>query len=173
MDIFNNKYVVLDLETSGLNKNYDYIIEVGAVKIENGEISERFSTLVNTTQMRELPKEIEVLTGIKFADLQSAPSIDSVLRELYGFMKGCTLVVHNLPFDYAFLRNWGFWCGVHFDEFSDGIDTVKLAQEKLGDKVLNFKLPTLTNYFNIEFTNHRALHDAETTAKIFLELIQL
>lgn len=173
MDMVNNKYVVLDLETSGLNKNYDYIIEVGAVKIENGEMRESFSTLVNTPQMRELPKEIEVLTGIKFADLQSAPAIDSVLRKLYSFLNGCTLVAHNLPFDYTFLRNWGFWCGVHFCDFSDGIDTVKLAQEKLGDKVLNFKLTTLANYFNIEFTNHRALHDAETTAKIFLELIQL
>lgn len=173
MDLLNNKYVVLDLETSGLDKNRDYIIEVGAVKIENGVIGERFSTLVKTPQMPELSKEIEELTGIRFADLQSAPSIDNVLRDLYDFLKGCTLVVHNLPFDYAFLQNWGFWCGVYFDEFKAGIDTVKLAQEKLGDKVKNYSLSTLANYYNIEFTSHRALQDAETTAKIFLELIQL
>ena len=171
MDILNRNFAVFDLETSGLDKNRDYIIEVGAVKIENGVICDRFSTLVKTQQMTELPEEIEKLTGIKFSELQSAPSVVTALQELYDFANGCTFVAHNAPFDTAFLGNWGFWCGIDFYTATRGaIDTVKLAQEILGAKVKNYKLSTIAEYFKIEFTPHRALDDAEATAKIFLEL---
>ena len=171
MDIFNNKYVVVDLETSGLDKNRDYIIELAAVKIENGIICNKFSTLVYTPQMKCLPPEVEGLTGITYEQLKDAPLVDEVLQKLYKFANGCILVIHNLPFQFAFLRNWGFWCGVHFDKFEkDAIDTIDLARQVLGDKVKNFKLATLAEYFNIEFNHHRALDDAEATAKIFLEL---
>lgn len=170
MDI-NNKYVVFDLETSGLDVNRDYIIEIGAVKIENGEITDRFSTLVNCPQMESLTKEIEELTGITYEQVKTAPSVGSVLQEFYKFARGCILVAHNLPFDFAFLRNWGFWCGIWFDEFEkSAIDTVALAEEKLCGKVENYKLFTLAKYFGIEFNAHRALNDAETTAEIFLKL---
>ena len=171
MDISNRSYVVIDLETSGIDKNCDYIIEVGAVKIVDGVICERFSTLVNTPQMTELPDEVEALTGINFSDLQSAPSVLTVLQKLYDFANGCTFVAHNAPFDMAFLGNWGFWCGVDFYTATRGaIDTVNLAQEVLGDKVNNYGLSTLAEYFGIEFTHHCALGNAEASAKIFLEL---
>lgn len=172
--IENKSIVVVDLETSGLDKNRDYIIEVGAVKIKNGVICDRFSTLAYTLQMTELPQEVEELTGIKFSDLQSAPSVDEVLQKLYDFANGCTFVAHNAPFDMAFLGNWGFWCAIDFYTATRGaIDTVKLAREVLGGKVINYKLSTLAEYFGIEFTHHRALDDAEATAKIFLELAKL
>ena len=165
--------VVVDLETSGLDKNRDYIIEVGAVKIEEGKICDKFATLVYTPQMKCLPPEVESLTGITYEQLKGAPLVEEVLQKLYKFAKDCTLVAHNLPFDFAFLRNWGFWCGVHFDEFEkDAIDTIDLAKQVLGDKVKNYKLATLADYFNIEFNHHRALDYAEVTAKIFLELIK-
>lgn len=171
MDISDRSFIVVDLETSGLDKNRDYIIEVGAVKIVDGVICDSFSTFVNTPQMTELPQEVEELTGIKFSDLQSAPSVEAVLQKLYDFANGCTFVAHNAPFDMAFLGNWGFWSGVDFYTATRGaIDTVKLAQEVLGNKVGNFKLSTLAEYFGIEFTHHRALNDAEATAKIFLKL---
>ena len=87
---------------------------------------------------------------------------------------GAIVVAHNLPFDFAFLRNWGFWCGVPFDEFeNDVIDTVALAREVLGNKVKNYKLTTLAEYFNIEFNQHRALDDAEATAKILIKLSKI
>jgi len=174
MNILNERFVVVDLETSGLNKNRDYIIELGAVKIENGKITDNYSTLVFCPQMVALSTEIEELTGIHYEDLKNAPHVGEVLKTFYEFAKGCTLVVHNLPFDFAFLRNWGFWCGVWFDEFEkSAIDTVALAKKLLGDKVENYKLSTLANYYGVEFTHHRALNDAETTAKIFLELARL
>ena len=173
MDILNNKFVVVDLETSGLDKNRDYIIEIAAVKIENGKICDKFSTLVYTPQMKCLLPEVESLTGIKFEQLKGAPYIDEVLKKLYNFSKGCTLVAHNLPFDFAFLRNWGFWCGVHFDEFEkDALDAIQLAKNVLDDKVKNYKLATLADYFNIKFTPQLTLDYAEVTAKIFLELIK-
>ena len=174
MDIFNNKYVVVDLETSGLDKNRDYIIEVGAVKIINGKICDKFSTLVYTPQMQCLSAAVESLTGIKFEQLKCAPLVEEVLQKLYKFAKDCTLVAHNLPFDFAFLRNWGFWCGISFDEFEkDEIDTIGLAKQVLGNKVKNYKLATLADYFNIKFTPQLTLDYAEATAKIFLELAKL
>lgn len=174
MDISKDTFVVVDLETSGLDKNRDYIIEVGAVKIVDGVVCDSFSTLVNTPQMTELSQEIEELTGIKFSDLQSAPSVEVALQKLYDFASGCTFVAHNAPFDTAFLGNWGFWCGIDFYTATCGaIDTVKLAQEILRDKVNNYKLSALAEYFGIDFRHHRALDDAEATAKIFLELAKL
>lgn len=169
--IENNTIVVVDLETSGLDKNRDYIIEIGAVKIKNGIICDKYTTLVNSIQLESLQPEVERLTGITYEQLKSAPFVDEVLQKHYEFSKGCVLVAHNLSFHFAFLRNWGFWCGVSFDEFEkDAIDTVDLAKQILGDKVKNYKLSTLTNYFNIEFTQQRTLDYAETVAKILLEL---
>lgn len=170
----NNTMVIVDLETSGLDRNLDYIIEIGAVKIEKGEIADKFSTLVNCPQMESLPEEVEELTGISYEQIKTAPRVGEVLQRFYGFAKGSILVAHNLPFDFAFLRNWGFWCKVWFDEFEDNaIDTVALAKEKLCGKVDNYKLSTIAKYFNIEFTHHRALDDAEATAKILLELAKI
>lgn len=169
--IENNTIVIVDLETSGLDRNRDFILEVAAVKIENGEIKDKFSSFANNPQMKTLPEEIEKLTGITFDQLKSAPFIGEVVWQLYNFSKDCILVAHNLPFDFAFLRNWCFWCGISFDEFKNGvIDTVELFKQVLGNKVENYRLPTLANYFGIDLTDYRALTCAETTAKIFLEL---
>ena len=166
-----NCIVVVDLETTGLDRNTDFIIEVGAVKIDKGEINEKYYSLVNNPQMQSLPEEIERLTGITFEQLKTAPFVGEVLKGLFEFSRSCIIVAHNIPFDFAFLRNWGFWYGVPFDEFKDKvIDTVALAKQVLGDKVKNYKLSTLADYFNIEFNHHRALDDAEATAKILIEL---
>lgn len=170
--IKNNKIVVFDLETSGLDKNLDYIIETGAVKIEGGNITDKFITFVNCPQMESLPKEVEELTGISFEQIKNAPRVGEVLQKFYDFAKGSILVAHNLPFDFAFLRNWGFWCGISFDEFEkNAIDTVSLAKEKLCGEIDNYKLSTIAKHFNIEFTHHRASDDAEATAKILLAMV--
>ena len=171
MDILNNEFVVVDLETSGLDTNRDFIIEVGAVKIKDGKICDKFSTLVNSLQLKCLSPEIEELTGIKSEQLKNAPLVSEVLQKLYEFAKGSILVAHNLPFGFAFLRNWGFWCGISFDEFENGaIDIVELSKQFIGKNVENYKLATLADYFNIKFTPQLTLDYAEATAKIFLEL---
>lgn len=166
------KFVVVDLETTGLDTNREYIIEIGAVKIENGGITEKFSTFVSSPV--SLPTEIVELTGITENDLKDAPIIEEALKDLREFMQGCMLVAHNLSFDYAFLRNWGSECGLSFGEFEkSALDTVELAREILENEVENFKLSTLAKYFGIEFTHHRALNDAEATANILIELAQI
>ena len=163
------KFVVVDLETTGLDTYRNHIIEIGAVRIENGKITEKFSTFVSCPV--NLPAEIVDLTGIAENDLKNAPVIEEALKNLWEFMHDCILVVHNLPFDYAFLRKWGSECGLSFDGVEkNALDTVDLAREILENEVENFKLSTLAKYFGIEFAHHRALNDAEATAKILIKL---
>ncbi len=163
--------VVVDLETTGLNNNpemgeVDYIIEIGAVKIVAGRIMESYSSFVHCPI--PLPNEIVELTGINDKDLENAPSIEQVLREFSTFCGDCIFVGHNLSFDYGFLDYHGGRYGLKFN-FPQK-DTLKIAQEKLKDKVENFRLSTLAEYYSIEFQSHRALNDAVATAKIYLKL---
>ena len=173
MDIESGRFVVFDLETTGLDVNRDFIIEIGAAKIENGEIGERFSSFVSYPA--HLPEDIKELTGIADGDLKDAPPIEDVLVRFKNFARGCTLVAHNLGFDFAILRNWGFWCvtstcDTDFDPFAeDAIDTLALSKKVLGGAVKNYKLHTLADYFGIPFEPHRALGDAVETAEVFLK----
>lgn len=162
-------YVAVDLETSGLGYD-DHIIEVGAVKIADGEITEKFHTFVACPV--KLPPEVVLLTGIKDEDLYGAPPVEKALKELHLFCEGCIIVAHNLPFDYSFMKKYGDEFGIFFD--NPQIDTLVMARARLKNAdIANYKLYTLANYFNIEFRHHRALDDAETTAKIFLDLAKL
>lgn len=171
MDILKDRFVVVDLETTGLDVNRDYIIEIGAVKIENGICGDMFSSYVANSRLQKLPEKITMLTGITDNDLLNAPSIEDVLARFKEFADGCTLVAHNLQFDFSFLRNWGFWCGVDFNPFAkDAIDTIECAKSILGGKVKNYKLSTLAEYFGISFVHHRALNDAVATAELFIKL---
>ena len=166
MDILNRSYVVVDLETSGLSYD-EHIIEVGAVKIVNGEITEKYHTFVACPI--KLSPEVELLTGIKDEDLYGAPPVEKALKELHAFCESCIIVAHNLPFDYSFMKKYGDEYDIFFD--NPQIDTLVMARARLKNAdIANYKLFTLANYFNIEFRHHCALDDAETTAKIFLEL---
>lgn len=169
MDILKNTFVVVDLETSGLGYD-DHIIEIGAVKILNGEITEKFHTFVECPI--KLEPEVVLLTGIKDEDLSGAPNVVKALKQLHAFCEGCIIVAHNLPFDYSFMRKYGDEYGIFFD--NPQIDTLVMARARLKNAdIANYKLPTLANFFNIEFRHHRALNDAEATAKIFLELAKI
>lgn len=171
MDILKDRFVVVDLETTGLDVNRDYIIEIGAVKIENGKCGDTFSSFASCVQMQKLSEKITALTGITDNDLVNAPPIENVLAQLKNFAEGHILVAHNLPFDFAFLRNWGFRCDVDFDPFAkDAIDTIEYAKRILGGQVKNYKLSTLAEYFDVQFTHHRAFTDAVATAEIFIKL---
>lgn len=166
--------VVFDLETTGLvwqpsMGKMDKIIEVGAVKLIDGEIREKFTTFVACNE-RLTPKIVE-LTGIHDEDLIGAPTIDKVIPDFFKFVEGAVLVGHNVNFDYGFIRHYGKEQGYVFSNPS--IDTVTLAQQELSSVgLMNYKLNTIAEYYGFDFNHHRAFEDAATTAKIFVELVK-
>lgn len=171
MDILHERFAVVDLETTGLNdghngKKADNIIEIGAVKIERGIMTEKYSTFVACAD--SIPKEITELTGIKTKDLVGAPSVENAIKRFYEFSRDCNIVGHNILFDYGFIRYYGKQYGYDFN--NNIIDTYLLSREKLHGKVEDYKLATVAKHFGINFDPHRALAGAEATAKLFLEL---
>ena len=169
-DLVKNDFVVFDLETTGLNNTgtgtMDSIIEVGAVKIRGGEICEKFSTFV--AYAGKLPPEIVELTGIDDGMLVGAPEIRDVIPDFYKFCDGCSLVGHNVMFDWRFVDYYGRKERYTFAHRR--YDTVTIAQKVLS--LSNYKLNTVADYYGIKFNHHRAFDDALTTAKIFIELIR-
>lgn len=160
------KYVVFDLETTGLNPMEDYIIEVGAVRIEGGRITERFATFVSCPI--KVSAEITGITGIDDSMLVGAPDIKHVVADFYKFADGYALIAHNAQFDTRFMRRFGEEEGYQFEQRV--LDTLSLAQEEL--ILSNYKLNTLADYFGFTFRHHRAFEDAFVTAKIFIELVR-
>ncbi len=172
-DLKNQVFVCFDLETTGLNNNpamgkMDRIIELGAVKIVNGEIAEKFSSFVACPE--RLSKEIIDLTGIVDADLVGAPEVDKVLADFFKFTDGAALVGHNVMFDYRFVSYYGEQNGYMFDKKI--YDTLTLAQDVLRGKLANYKLNTVADYYGFTFNHHRAFDDACVTAKVFIELVK-
>ncbi|MEW6686571.1 MAG: helicase C-terminal domain-containing protein [Candidatus Edwardsbacteria bacterium] len=157
-------FVALDLETTGINLETSEIIELGAVKVEDGKITQRFSQLLKPKGL--LPLSITRLTGIKYQDLQNCPLLETILPQLLVFLSEEPLVVHNASFDFGFLKR-------HTQFSNEVFDTLELARLLL-PTLSNHKLPTLLEYFAIPFQqSHRALSDAENTAKLFLKLLDL
>ncbi len=172
-DLKKKVFVCFDLETTGLNNNpamgrMDRIIELGAVKIVNGEIAEKFSSFVACPE--RLSKEIINLTGITDADLVGAPEVEKVLADFYKFTDGAILVGHNVTFDYRFVHYYGEQCGYMFDKKQ--YDTLTLAQEVLRGLLPNYKLNSVADYYGFTFNHHRAFDDACVTAKVFIELVK-
>lgn len=168
-----HEFVVFDLETTGLNNQpsmgkMDRIIEIGAVKIKNGKIAEKFTSFVACPD--RLSAEIVELTGIHDEDLIGAPEIDKVIADFFKFTDGAYLVGHNVQFDYRFVRYYGEENGYAFEQKE--FDTLTLAQELLAGKIGNYKLNTVAGYYGFTFNHHRAFDDALVTAKVFIEFIK-
>lgn len=159
-------YVVFDLETTGLEKE-DVITEFGAVKIKGGEIVQQWTTLVKIK--KSLSEEITKLTGITNEMLQDAPEIEEVFPDFMKFIDGTTLVAHNAEFDTAFIRREAN--REDYEIVNPIMDTQALARNYL--RLINYKLNTIADHFNIVFNHHRALADAYATAEIFIELMKI
>ncbi|MBO6263272.1 MAG: 3'-5' exoribonuclease [Clostridia bacterium] len=160
-------FVVVDIETTGVSYlSGDKITEIGAVKIENGKITEKFTTLINPKI--PISREITELTGIDDEMVADKPTFNDVLPDFFKFCYGSCIVAHNIEFDYKFIKYMAKDSGYVFT--NDGIDTLALSKEIL-PRLKNHKLNTVCGYFNIEFLHHRAMSDAHATAKLFLELI--
>lgn len=161
-------YVVFDLETTGLKPKHCHITEIGAVKLKNGEIIDRFSSFINPGVA--IPKEIVDLTGITNEMVVDAPTTNIVLEQFHEFCLDTVLVAHNAKFDMKFIVEHGSRYNITFE--NDHIDTLLLARYLLRD-LERHRLNDLTEYYSIELENHhRADCDAEATALIFLELLK-
>ena len=167
--IMNNTIVVFDIETTGLNSDIDQIIELGAVKIEHGNIVEKFSTFVKPTV--EIPYEVSELTHITNEMVEDAPPIEQVIKQFYEFSKDCVLCGHNvIGFDIKFIKRFGSYYDLYFE--NDIIDTINEARvSRL--KISRFNLGTVTKALGIELKGaHRAWNDAFATAQVLLKLNQ-
>ena len=163
------RYLVVDLETTGnAPKRNDKIIQVGAVLIENGEITERFASFVYPNC--PIPPFIEQLTGITNEIVSNAPTFEQIAPMVKEMLEGATFVAHNVPFDLSFLQHEFIENGLSpFD--GKAIDTVELARILLPTSP-SYKLNDLADYFDVQHENpHRADSDAEVTAHILLKLL--
>ena len=162
-------YVVFDIETTGFSAIKDKIIEIGAVKVKEGEIVDRFSTFVNP--QRPIPYEITKLTGIQDEMVLSAPTIEEVIPDFLEFIGDAVLVAHNASFDVGFLAQQCRYLDI-YPEFVS-VDTVALARVLL-PTLAKFKLNNVAKALNISLENHhRAVDDAGATAEIFVKFIDM
>lgn len=162
-------FVVFDIETTGFSKEDDRIIEIGAVKVEEGKITERFSSFVNPK--RPIPFKITELTSITDDMVIEAPEIEEVLPRFLEFVGESVLVAHNASFDVGFIEENCKRLGVE-REFTS-VDTVALARV-LMPALSKYKLDVVAKALNISLENHhRAVDDAGATAKIFVKFIEM
>ena len=164
-----SSYVVFDLETTGLSAVNNRIIEIGAVKVEQGKITDRFSTFVNPQE--PIPFKIEELTGISDEMVLNAPVIEDILPEFLNFCEGCVLIAHNASFDAGFIEENCRRMGIETD-FTVG-DTVSMARLLLPN-LSKYKLDHVAKALNIPLENHhRAVDDAACTADIFVKFLEM
>ena len=162
-------YVVFDIETTGFSPVANRIIEIGAVRVKEGSIVDRFSVFVNPQV--PIPFKIEQLTGINDSMVVDAETIEEVLPKFLEFSKGAVMVAHNAGFDMSFIIENCKRLGIEQD--FTYVDTVGLARMLLPG-LNRFKLDTVAKALNISLLNHhRAVDDAACTAEIFVKFIKM
>lgn len=162
-------FVVFDIETTGLSSATEKITEIGAVKISNYEIVDRFSELVNPE--KPIPSKITELTGITNDMVRDKRTIEEVLPDFLEFVGESMLVAHNSDFDTGFIREA---CRTQNIEYTlKAIDTVTISRALLPE-LKRHKLNIIAKHLNIKLENHhRAVDDAEATAHIFLKFMEM
>ena len=162
-------YVVFDLETTGFSPETNRIIEIGAVKVQNGKIVDKFSTFVNPQV--PIPFRIEQLTSINDSMVIDAPVIADILPEFMKFCEGCVMVAHNADFDMSFIKKNCQRLDIPCKPTI--VDTVALARV-LFPNLNRFKLDTVAKALGVSLENHhRAVDDAGCTAEIFVKFIEM
>ena len=162
-------YVVFDLETTGFSPIQDKIIEIGAVKVERGVITERFSTFVNPKI--PIPFKITQLTSITDDMVVDAETIDVVLPKFLDFIGDAVLVAHNAGFEVSFIEQNCRYQEIEREFIS--LDTVALARVLL-PTLSKYKLNVVAKALNISLENHhRAVDDAGATAEIFVRFVEM
>lgn len=159
------EYIALDLETTGLDPKKNKIIEIAAVHVKDGAVTERYQTLLNPGW--RLPEQITELTGITDEELLDAPVIGEKLDEFLEFIQDRVIVGHSVLFDYSFLKRAAVNQGLVFE--ASAIDTLKIARKYLAD-LPSRNLHELCVHYGIEHHAHRALADAEATHELLVRL---
>ena len=165
---FDGTFICFDIETTGLSAARDKITEIGAVKVENGVITDTFSTFANPEM--PIPQKITQLTGITDDMVKDAPSQTEAVGAFLEFAGDNVLVAHNAPFDTSFIAKACEDMGREYNYTS--IDTVAISRAILKD-IKNCKLDTVAKFLRLgDFNHHRATDDAEMLARIFINLCQ-
>ena len=163
----NATYVVLDVETTGLNTHADEIIEIGAVRIENGVEVAEFSELIDPG--RPVPERVAEITGITTAMLRGKPKLMDVMPAFARFCEGAVLVAHNASFDIAFFRRAFRAANLPFD--FPVMDTLALVRNQYPN-FKNHKLGNVCKQLGVSLANaHRAVHDARATSLVLLRVL--
>lgn len=163
-------YVVFDIETTGLSKEKEMITEIGAVKVADGKIIDRFSIFVNP--QRPISAEITKLTGITDDMVKDAPTIENVLPEFLKFCEDTVLVAHNASFDTGFIRIAAERAGLG-ELHHTIVDTLELARALLPE-LNKHKLDIVCEHLGVTLNgHHRAVNDAEATAEVFIKFLDM
>ncbi len=168
-ETIHSSFVVFDLETTGFSPKNDRIIEIGAVKIQEGKIIDRLNVFVNPE--RKIPFDIIELTGINNDMVKDAKTIEDVMPEFLRFIEGAVVVAHNASFDCSFINTNCNRLDLEFNNAT--IDTVALCKYVIPE-LKTYKLKTIAKHLGISLENHhRAVDDAEATAEIFLHCFKI
>ncbi|MDD6857587.1 3'-5' exonuclease [Lachnospiraceae bacterium HCP1S3_C3] len=164
-----DKYVALDIETTGFNPVNDKILEIGAVKVKNGRVVDTFSELINPGI--PVPWRITEVTGIDDSMVRGCDNVSVVLRKFLKFCDEDVILGHNLNFDYSFLAEKSAEIGMKFSKY--GLDTLTMAKKHLKN-LESRKLDYLCAYYGIEDKeHHRAYNDAGVTVELYKKLADL
>ena len=163
-------YVVVDIETTGLTPSSE-IIEVCALHIVDGNVVDKYNSLIDYPERKSLPKKITELTGITLDMMREEGGyVEDVLQKLKNFIGNKVIVCHNAKFDLNFLiKKMDKY--INDSLYNDFIDTLYISREFLSDELSNHKLPTIAKHFNIDTTNlHRAEGDCIITYQVYENL---
>lgn len=159
-------YIAFDLETTGLKPQENEIIEIGALKVREGKVVDRFMEFIHP--LSPISSAISELTGITNDMVATARSCEQVLPDFLDFCEDDVLIGHNVMFDYSFTKCSASKCGLPFEK--NGLDTLKIAR-KVHKDFPSKSLGALCDYYHIENKSaHRAYHDALATAKLYQTL---
>lgn len=163
-------FVIFDIETTGLNSKTDEIIEIGAIKVNNNQIVDTFSTLIKPEYL--IDPFITSLTGITNEMVKDAPFIKEVLLSFLNFIDDDILIGHNVNFDINFIYDSLIKhdLGVLKNNF---VDTLRLSRKLLPD-LKHHRLSDLSKHYSINSEgSHRALKDTEITLEVYYKLKEI
>lgn len=164
-----NTYISIDLETTGLNPKTDKIMEIGAVKVEEGRITDTYSSLIQPRRLLE--ESTTALTGITDAMLEGAPGLELVIGDLVDFCGDLPLLGHHVIFDFSFLKRAAVNHDLKFER--SGIDTLTLCRIFMPPEEKK-NLTAACAYYQVSMADaHRAAADAAAAHDLYQKLLRL